>query len=47
MYKRQVLHQGKVLRDTTPAAMLAEAGVAELEEAFIRLIGKPVAEATA
>jgi ABC-2 type transport system ATP-binding protein len=42
-----VLHQGKVLRDTTPAAMLAEAGVAELEEAFIRLIGKLVAEATA
>ena len=42
-----VLHRGKVLRDTTPAAMLAEAGVAELEEAFIRLIGKPVAEATA
>jgi ABC-2 type transport system ATP-binding protein len=42
-----VLHQGKVLRDTTPAAMLAEAGVAELEEAFIRLIGKPVVEATA
>jgi ABC-2 type transport system ATP-binding protein len=33
-----VLHLGKVLRDTTPAAMLAEAGVAELEEAFIRLI---------
>jgi ABC-2 type transport system ATP-binding protein len=42
-----VLHQGKVLRDTTPAAMLAEAGVAELEEAFIRLIGKPMVEATA
>ena len=42
-----VLHRGKVLRDTTPAAMLAEAGVAELEEAFIRLIGQPVAEATA
>jgi ABC-2 type transport system ATP-binding protein len=42
-----VLHQGKVLRDTTPAAMLAEAGVAELEEAFIRLIGKPAAEAAA
>ena len=42
-----VLHQGKVLRDTTPAAMLADAGVAELEEAFIRLIGKPAAEAAA
>jgi ABC-2 type transport system ATP-binding protein len=40
-----VLHQGKVLRDTTPTAMLAEEGVAELEEAFIRLIGKPAAEA--
>jgi ABC-2 type transport system ATP-binding protein len=42
-----VLHQGKVLRDTTPVAMLAEAGVVELEEAFIRLIGKPAAEAAA
>jgi ABC-2 type transport system ATP-binding protein len=42
-----VLHRGKVLRDTTPAAMLAEAGVAGLEEAFIRLIGKPAAEAQA
>jgi ABC-2 type transport system ATP-binding protein len=42
-----VLHQGKVLRDTTPAAMLAEAGVAELEEAFIRLIGKSAVEAIA
>jgi ABC-2 type transport system ATP-binding protein len=42
-----VLHQGKVLRDTTPAAMLAEAGVANLEEAFIRLTGKPAAEAAA
>lgn len=38
-----VLHQGKILRDTTPPAMLAEAGVSELEEAFIRLIGKPAA----
>jgi ABC-2 type transport system ATP-binding protein len=42
-----VLHQGKVLRDTTPAAMLAEAGVAELEEAFIRLVGKSPAEVLA
>jgi ABC-2 type transport system ATP-binding protein len=42
-----VLHQGKVLRDTTPVAMLADAGVVELEEAFIRLIGKPAAEAAA
>jgi ABC-2 type transport system ATP-binding protein len=42
-----VLHHGKVLRDTTPAAMLAEGGVAELEEAFIRLTGKPAAEAVA
>jgi ABC-2 type transport system ATP-binding protein len=42
-----VLHRGKVLRDTTPAAMLAEAGVAELEEAFIRLIGRSPAEAVA
>jgi len=42
-----VLHQGKVLRDTTPAAMLAEAGVAGLEEAFILLIGNPAAEAAA
>ena len=39
-----VLHRGKVLRDTTPSAMLAEAGVAELEEAFIRLIGRSAAE---
>ena len=36
-----VLHQGRVLRDTTPAAMLADAGVGELEEAFIRLVGRP------
>jgi ABC-2 type transport system ATP-binding protein len=42
-----VLHHGKVLCDTTPTAMLAEAGVAELEEAFIRLIGNPAVEAAA
>ena len=42
-----VLHQGRVLRDTTPAAMRAEAGVDELEEAFIRLVGKPTAETVA
>jgi ABC-2 type transport system ATP-binding protein len=41
-----VLHQGRVLRDTTPEAMLTEAGVAELEEAFIRLIGVPTGGAT-
>ena len=34
-----VLHRGKVLRDTTPALLLAEFGAATLEEAFIGLIG--------
>ena len=42
-----VLHQGKVLRDTTPAAMLDEAGVPDLEEAFLRLINRPQADAAA
>jgi ABC-2 type transport system ATP-binding protein len=34
-----VLHQGKVLRDTTPDGLLAEFGTSQLEEAFIGLIG--------
>jgi hypothetical protein len=36
-----------MLRDTTPAAMRAEAGVDELEEAFIRLVGRPAVESPA
>ena len=34
-----VLHRGKVLRDSTPAGLLAEAQVATLDEAFLALTG--------
>ena len=34
-----VLHRGKVLKDTTPAALVAEAGAATIEEAFLAMTG--------
>jgi ABC-2 type transport system ATP-binding protein len=34
-----VLHRGKVLADTTPAALVADAGVATIEQAFLKLTG--------
>jgi ABC-2 type transport system ATP-binding protein len=34
-----VLHHGKKLRDSTPAALIAEAGAADLESAFLGLTG--------
>jgi ABC-2 type transport system ATP-binding protein len=34
-----VLHQGKVLRDTTPDGLLTEFGTTQLEDAFIGLVG--------
>jgi ABC-2 type transport system ATP-binding protein len=37
-----VLHRGKVLSDTRPATLVAEAGVATIEEAFLKMTG-PVA----
>jgi ABC-2 type transport system ATP-binding protein len=40
-----VLDRGKVLRDTTPAALIAEAGAADLEDAFLGLIRDQPAEA--
>ena len=39
-----VLDKGKVLRDTTPAGLIAEAGVNDLEDAFLGLIGNQAAE---
>ncbi len=34
-----VLHRGKVLADTTPAALVASAGAATVEQAFLKLTG--------
>ena len=34
-----VLHRGKVLADTTPAELVAEAGVATIEQAFLAMTG--------
>ena len=34
-----VLHRGKVLADTTPAALVASAGAATIEQAFLKLTG--------
>jgi ABC-2 type transport system ATP-binding protein len=39
-----VLHRGKLLRDTTPSILVAEAGGGDLEDAFIALTGGPMAE---
>src|SRR6476469_5065659 len=35
-----VLHRGKVLADTTPAALVATAGSATIEEAFLAMTGR-------
>jgi ABC-2 type transport system ATP-binding protein len=40
-----VLHKGKVLRDTVPAALLADTGKATIEEAFLSLTGPQPAAA--
>jgi ABC-2 type transport system ATP-binding protein len=34
-----VLHRGKVLADTTPAELIARAGVSTVEEAFLKMTG--------
>jgi ABC-2 type transport system ATP-binding protein len=34
-----VLHKGKVLADTTPAALTAAAGTATIEQAFLAMTG--------
>ena len=34
-----VLHRGKVLSDTTPAELMANAGTATIEEAFLKMTG--------
>jgi ABC-2 type transport system ATP-binding protein len=41
-----VLHKGKVLRDTTPAGLVAETGANDLEGAFLNLIGDHAAGAS-
>ncbi len=38
-----VLHRGKVLKDTTPSALVAESGKASIEEAFLAMTGRPSA----
>jgi ABC-2 type transport system ATP-binding protein len=38
-----VLHRGKVLADTTPAKLIAGAGAATIEEAFLAMTGPPAA----
>jgi len=34
-----VLHRGKVLADTTPAELMAKAGTATIEQAFLAMTG--------
>jgi ABC-2 type transport system ATP-binding protein len=34
-----VLHRGKVLADTTPAELIAKAGVSTVEQAFLAMTG--------
>ena len=34
-----VLHRGKVLADTTPAELVADAGAATIEQAFLAMTG--------
>jgi ABC-2 type transport system ATP-binding protein len=36
-----VLHRGKVLADTTPAELVAAAGAKTIEEAFLKMTGRP------
>jgi ABC-2 type transport system ATP-binding protein len=38
-----VLHRGKVLADTTPAQLMASAGAATIEQAFLAMTGSPAA----
>jgi ABC-2 type transport system ATP-binding protein len=38
-----VLHRGKVLADTTPAGLIASAGTATIEQAFLKLTAAPQA----
>ena len=38
-----VLHRGKVLADTTPAQLVAKAGAATIEQAFLAMTGSPAA----
>jgi hypothetical protein len=38
-----VLHRGKVLADTTPANLVATAGAASIEQAFLSMTGRTVA----
>jgi len=38
-----VLHRGKVLADTTPVKLIAGAGAATIEEAFLAMTGPPTA----
>jgi ABC-2 type transport system ATP-binding protein len=40
-----VLHRGKVLADTTPAALVADAGAATIEQAFLAMTGATASEA--
>ena len=40
-----VLHRGKVLADTTPARLMAAAGAASIEEAFLAMTGPAGAQA--
>jgi hypothetical protein len=35
-----VLHRGKVLADTTPAKLIAAAGSATIEDAFLAMTGR-------
>jgi ABC-2 type transport system ATP-binding protein len=35
-----VLHRGKVLADTTPRGLIASAGAATIEQAFLALTGR-------
>lgn len=39
-----VLHQGKLLHDCSPAALVEESGEANLSDAFLRLTGKNLSE---
>jgi len=36
-----VMHKGKVLSDTTPAALLEMTGAASVEQAFLEMTGAP------
>ena len=40
-----VLHRGKVLADTTPAQLVAQSGLATIEQAFLAMTGGAVKRA--